>query len=204
MQPHIVPKSVYFTVAACLAVLLVVTVLAAQFDLGVANTPIAMAIALAKAALIVLFFMHVRYASPLVRVFAAGGFLWAGDYVRAHALGRASHGDCAKAANIARHINDEMQSKCGRQSTAPRSRLKASTNHVWMATSCLRTRAINATPSSTSFFVCCSAFSSSGSNLGACCGGAANGLAQSLALLLDRLIFGLQLLDSRKQFWVFL
>jgi cytochrome c oxidase subunit 4 len=76
MHPHIVPKSVYFKVAACLAVLLVVTVLAAEFDLGYANTPIALAIAITKAALIVLFFMHVRYAPPLVRVFATSGLLW--------------------------------------------------------------------------------------------------------------------------------
>jgi cytochrome c oxidase subunit 4 len=76
MHPHVVPKSVYFLVAAALFVLLVVTVLAAQFDLGYWNTPLAMLIALAKAALIVLYFMHVRYGHPLLRVFAAGGFLW--------------------------------------------------------------------------------------------------------------------------------
>ena len=76
MHPHVVPKSTYFIVAACLFVLLVLTVLAAQFNLGPLNTPIAMAVALAKAALIVLFFMHVRYGEPLLRIFAAGGFLW--------------------------------------------------------------------------------------------------------------------------------
>jgi len=76
MQPHVVPKSIYFTAAAGLGVLLVLTVVAAQFNLGVWNAPIAVLIALAKAALIVLFFMHVRYGSPLLRVFAAGGFLW--------------------------------------------------------------------------------------------------------------------------------
>ena len=55
-----------------------VTVAVAKMDLGYFNTPIAMVIALAKAALIVLFFMHVRNAPPLVRIFAAGGFLWLG------------------------------------------------------------------------------------------------------------------------------
>jgi cytochrome c oxidase subunit 4 len=53
-----------------------VTVGAAQVHLGWLNTPIALVIALVKATLIVLFFMHVRYASPLVRIFAAGGFVW--------------------------------------------------------------------------------------------------------------------------------
>lgn len=76
MQTHVVPKSTYFIVAACLGALLVVTVLAAQINLGYWNTPIALAIALAKAALIVLYFMNVRHGSPMLRVFAAGGFLW--------------------------------------------------------------------------------------------------------------------------------
>jgi cytochrome c oxidase subunit IV len=76
IHPHIVPRSLYFTIFVFLGVLLVVTVLAAEFDLGYLNTPIAMVIALTKAVLIVLFFMHVRYASPLVQVFAAAGFVW--------------------------------------------------------------------------------------------------------------------------------
>jgi cytochrome c oxidase subunit 4 len=76
MRPVTVPKSVYFIVAACLFVLLLATILVAAVDLGHWNTPIALLIAVTKAVLIVLFFMHVRYGSPLLRVFAAGGFLW--------------------------------------------------------------------------------------------------------------------------------
>ena len=76
MKPHIVPISTYLKVFTALVVLLVVTVLVAQVHLGILNTPIAMLIALVKAALIVLVFMNVAYAPPLVRVFAAGGFLW--------------------------------------------------------------------------------------------------------------------------------
>ena len=75
-EPHIVPRRVYFVIFAILAALLVVTVGAAEVHLGYLNTPIAMLIALAKAVLIVMFFMHVRYASPLVQVFSAGGFVW--------------------------------------------------------------------------------------------------------------------------------
>jgi cytochrome c oxidase subunit 4 len=78
LNPQIVPISTYLKVFAALVVLLVATVAVAQVHLGYLNTPIAMFIALAKAALIVLFFMHVRNAPPLVRVFAAGGFLWLG------------------------------------------------------------------------------------------------------------------------------
>jgi cytochrome c oxidase subunit 4 len=76
MHPHVVPKTLYFTIAAVLFVLLVATVLVAQVDLGLWNMPIAMLIALSKAALIVLYFMHVRYGNPLLRIFAATGFLW--------------------------------------------------------------------------------------------------------------------------------
>lgn len=73
---HVVAKKTYYIVSAWLMLLLVLTVAAAQRDLGAANVPIALAIAIAKAILIVLFFMHVRYGSPLVRLFAAGGFFW--------------------------------------------------------------------------------------------------------------------------------
>ncbi len=78
MKPHIVPIATYLKVFAALVVLLVATVLVAQVHLGAFNTPVALAIAAAKALVIVLFFMHVRYAAPLVRVFAAAGFLWLG------------------------------------------------------------------------------------------------------------------------------
>jgi cytochrome c oxidase subunit 4 len=75
-HPHVVSISTYLKVSAALFVLLILTVAAAEVHLGYLNTPIAMLIALAKAALIVLFFMNVRNSPPLVRVFAAGGFLW--------------------------------------------------------------------------------------------------------------------------------
>lgn len=76
MNPHVVPIRTYLKVYVALAVLLVVTVWIAEFDLGYLNTPIAMLVALVKASLIVGVFMHVRYTNPLVRIFAAGGFLW--------------------------------------------------------------------------------------------------------------------------------
>jgi cytochrome c oxidase subunit IV len=73
---HTVPKSTYYAVFVWLAVLLVITVAASRIDLGFWNVPLALAIAIIKAVLIVLFFMHVRYGSPLLRLFAAGGFFW--------------------------------------------------------------------------------------------------------------------------------
>ena len=66
----------YIQVTAALFVLLGVTVGAAYVNLGAFNTPVAMLISLAKAGLIVWFFMHVRRADPLIRLFAAAGFFW--------------------------------------------------------------------------------------------------------------------------------
>jgi cytochrome c oxidase subunit IV len=73
---HVVPLSVYFKVFAALMVLLVLTLAAAAVDLGPLNLPIAMTIAIIKAVLIILYFMHVRYSSQLVWVFAGSAFVW--------------------------------------------------------------------------------------------------------------------------------
>ncbi len=70
---HHVPLSTYYKVFAFLMVMLLITVGASYVDVGVWNTPIAVAIAFAKAASIVMFFMHVKYASKLVQIFACVG-----------------------------------------------------------------------------------------------------------------------------------
>ena len=59
-----------------LFVFTVITVLAAFVELGPLNTPLALAIAIFKASIVVLFFMHVRYNTPLIWVFAGAGFFW--------------------------------------------------------------------------------------------------------------------------------
>ncbi len=76
MGPHLVPKRVYYTIFAALLVLTVVTVIVAFIDLGPFNNLIAMTIAVAKATLVVLYFMHVRYSGKLTWVFAGAGFVW--------------------------------------------------------------------------------------------------------------------------------
>lgn len=68
----------YVQTTVALFVLLVVTVGAAYVNLGPLNTVTAMAISLCKAALIILFFMHVRRSDPLIRLFVAAGFFWLG------------------------------------------------------------------------------------------------------------------------------
>lgn len=69
-------RTAYFVVFAVLLVLLVLTVAVTRVDLGVWNPIVALAIAGAKGALIVLYFMHVRSADPLARIAAVAGFLW--------------------------------------------------------------------------------------------------------------------------------
>jgi len=75
--PHPSPR-VYYAVFAALLLLLAATVAAAQFDLGRWNFPTATTIAALKGLLIILFFMHVRYSSPLTWLFAGAGFFWLG------------------------------------------------------------------------------------------------------------------------------
>lgn len=67
---------VYLAVFAALLVLLAITVLAANIHFGRWNFPVAAAIASVKAALILLFFMHVRYSSALIWLFSLAGFFW--------------------------------------------------------------------------------------------------------------------------------
>jgi cytochrome c oxidase subunit 4 len=73
---HVEPKKVYLRVFAALMVFTVVTVWASTVDLGPLNIVVALVIAVCKALLVVLFFMHVRYSRPLTQIVVAGGFLW--------------------------------------------------------------------------------------------------------------------------------
>lgn len=66
----------YALTGASLLALLGLTVGVAYVDLGWLNTPVAMMISAAKAAIIILFFMHVRGASGLVKQLAVAGFFW--------------------------------------------------------------------------------------------------------------------------------
>lgn len=70
------PVRHYALVCGALLVLLLLTVGAAYVNLGPFNVAAAMLISLMKAALILLFFMHVRQAGPLLRLFVFIGFFW--------------------------------------------------------------------------------------------------------------------------------
>jgi cytochrome c oxidase subunit 4 len=69
---HISPKSTYFTIFGALMALTAVTVGAAYVDLGPLNFPVALTVALLKATLVILFFMHVKYSSTLVKLTVGG------------------------------------------------------------------------------------------------------------------------------------
>jgi len=61
---HIVAIPILAATGGALLVLTVITVWAASFDFGVANVWIALAIAVLKGSLVVLFFMHLRWDRP--------------------------------------------------------------------------------------------------------------------------------------------
>ena len=76
MTGRVVPTSINLLVCGGLLVLTLATTLIGRISLGAWNLPIALAIAGAKAALIALYFMHVRWSSGLTRLAAVGGLLW--------------------------------------------------------------------------------------------------------------------------------
>ena len=82
MSEHIVSRKIYFAIFGALMVGTALTVFAAKIDLDYifhgANTVVALTIAVFKATLVVLYFMHVRYSSRLTWVIVAAGFFWLG------------------------------------------------------------------------------------------------------------------------------
>jgi cytochrome c oxidase subunit 4 len=75
---HVTPLGVYLAVFAALAAGTLLTWAASTVDLGWANTPIALLIATIKAALVVLFFMHVIHSTRLTWVVVVASILWLG------------------------------------------------------------------------------------------------------------------------------
>ncbi len=75
-EHHVLPLPVYWGVFLALVVGTALTVWTATIDLGRLNVIVALVIATVKASLVILYFMHVKYSSKLVWVFAAAGFFW--------------------------------------------------------------------------------------------------------------------------------
>jgi cytochrome c oxidase subunit 4 len=73
---HVTPLSVYLGIFATLMVLTVITVAVAWVNLGSFNILVALGVAVVKATLVVLYFMHVKYSSKLTWVVIGSGFFW--------------------------------------------------------------------------------------------------------------------------------
>ena len=72
----ITPVRTYINVFVALLVLTGLTYLVATRDFGALNTPIALAVALVKASFVIIYFMGLRYNTPLTKVIAIAGFFW--------------------------------------------------------------------------------------------------------------------------------
>jgi len=75
-QIHVVPTRIYYIIFGILMFCTYLTVQIAFFDLGILNTVAALTIAVVKAALVVLFFMHVKYSSRLTWAVVIGSLFW--------------------------------------------------------------------------------------------------------------------------------
>jgi cytochrome c oxidase subunit 4 len=76
MSSHIASTKLYYSVFIALIVGTVLTYLAALVDFGFMNNVVMLTIAVAKALLVILFFMGVRWSSRLTWVVAGSGFFF--------------------------------------------------------------------------------------------------------------------------------
>ena len=77
MSEHTVSSKTYYAIWILLLILTVVTAWIATIDLGPFNTIVALAIATIKASVVVLFFMHVKYASEkMTKVVIVSALFW--------------------------------------------------------------------------------------------------------------------------------
>jgi len=76
MSGHVSPKGVYYAIFGALMVLTVITVYVATVNLGRFNFPVALGIAITKATLVILFFMHAKYTSRLTKLFVGTAFFF--------------------------------------------------------------------------------------------------------------------------------
>ncbi len=95
MTEQVTPKRTYLIIGAILLVLTALTYGAAFVNLGPLQTVVALGIAIVKALLIILFFMHARFSQGITRVAIGAGLLWLGilivgtlhDYITRGSLG---------------------------------------------------------------------------------------------------------------------
>ena len=90
---HVLPLKVYFGVAGALLVLTIFTVVVAQFHFGEFNLLIAMFVAVIKASLVALYFMHLRYDNKIYSIVFVGSLLFLGVFVTFTMLDTLRRGD---------------------------------------------------------------------------------------------------------------
>ena len=73
---HHLPTNLYFAIFGALMVLTAMTVGLAYVNLGQFNIVVALAVAILKASLVVMFFMHLKYESHLTKVVLGAGVFW--------------------------------------------------------------------------------------------------------------------------------
>ena len=78
MTPHVLPVRIYYAIFAVLMICTAITVGIAFVDLGPFNAVAALTIAVFKATLVVLFFMHVKYSTRLTWAVVVGSIFWLG------------------------------------------------------------------------------------------------------------------------------
>jgi cytochrome c oxidase subunit 4 len=76
MSGHVVSKKTYLLVFAALIFLTITTTIVATIDLGPLNIVVALLIAMIKASLVILFFMHMRWSSRLMHIVATAALFW--------------------------------------------------------------------------------------------------------------------------------
>jgi cytochrome c oxidase subunit 4 len=76
MSEHIVTKKQYSLVFGALLLLTFVTTAVGMMDLGRLNVVVALVIAVIKATLVVLFFMHIYWSTKLTKVVVVSGIAW--------------------------------------------------------------------------------------------------------------------------------
>jgi cytochrome c oxidase subunit IV len=76
MSGHVSPKTTYYAIFGALMVLTAITVTIAFINLGPLNFPVALGIAILKATLVILFFMHAKYSSKLTKLFVGTAFFF--------------------------------------------------------------------------------------------------------------------------------
>ncbi len=76
MSEHVMRPTTYYAIFAILLLFTGLTAGVSFIDLGPLNTLVALTIAVTKATLVVLYFMHLRYSSRLTWIFVSAGVFW--------------------------------------------------------------------------------------------------------------------------------